>query len=390
MKKILGLIKQNIFSLVCVLMAAAVFITGGISYSKYISSDPLSEETNVGGFTCVASIDGVSALSFTNTAFWGGSVEDDRIAMNALRSLEFTVSNHETVNGVQQINNVKTGYTLCFSVPQNFGEKLALQLFDEKSMAIMPQIVIEDIFKTKDSDTYNTATSEDYHADTFEDMSFVVNRSGAENAETITAKCEESGITVVLEPYVREVKQTLLFRLWDCSSLTTIENPTVDMECGTLCPPLEITYATSVPYYRVMISHSLFTMGAGMEETHKYNIRIAPTSEISDEHLGGSLTADNDCLKIDGDGSFHTISKKGSSTTIQIESIKYTVSEKDENGNSVDTEYVLSGAGEKFSLFETVQGKNGESVSKQKYYLSQCYSKNYPLTVNVIFEQLQN
>ncbi len=309
MRKTFVWIKQNIFSVVCVLMAVAVFLTGGISYSKYISSDPLSEKTNVGNFTCVATIDGVSALSFTNTAFWGGSVEDDRIAMNALRTLEFTVSNHETVDGVKKVNNVKTGYTLAFSAPQNFGDKLALQLFDESANAIMPQIVIEDILSTKDGNTYNTANSEDYHADVFEDMHFTVNKSGQEGSETVTAKCNDKGITVTIEPFEREVKQTLLFRLWDCSSLTDKENPTANTEGGTLCPPLEITYTSTVPYYRIMISHPSFTMDAGTEETHTYSIRIAPTSTIFDPYLGGTMGLGTDGkLQVDGEGSSHTIS----------------------------------------------------------------------------------
>lgn len=389
MKKTFGWIKQNIFSVICVLMAMAVFITGGISYSKYISSEPSGGKTNIGNFTCVASIDGVSALSFTNTAFWGGSVADDRIAMNALRTLEFTVSNHETADGVHRVNHVKTGYTLAFSTPQNFGEKLALQLFDKGAKAIMPQIVIGDILATKDGGTYDTANSEDYHADSFEDMRFIVRRSGTAGAETIRATCQDNGITLTLEPYTCEVKQTLLFRLWDCSILTTKENPKADIEGGTLCPPLEITYTSEVLYYRIMISHPSFTMEAGVEETHKYSICIAPTSEISDVHLGGNLSEDSRCLKVDGEDSFHTISKKDNFTTIQIESIKYTVSEKDESGTLIDTEYILNEAGEEFSLYETVKDAEGE-YTKQKYYLSQCYSKNYPLMVNVVFEQLQH
>lgn len=247
-------------------MAAVVFVAGGRSYSRYVSTEHSSGKTNIGNFTCVASIDGVSALSFTNTAFWGGSVEDDRIAMNALRALEFTVSNHETHEGVQIVNNVKTGYTLVFSAPQNFSEKLAIQLFNENTKAIMPQIVIGDILSTKNGETYDTQFSEDYHADAYDDMKFVVKKSGSDGMETITATCEDSGITLTLEPYTREVTQILLFRLWDCSALTTKDSPTISIENGTLCPPLEITYTSSVLYYRIKISCPLFTMGRGLKK----------------------------------------------------------------------------------------------------------------------------
>lgn len=82
---------------------------------------------------------------------------------------------------------------------------------------------------------------------------------------------------------------------------------------------------------------------------------------------------------MDSEDSCHTIVKDDNTTTIRIKSIKYKVSEDDEDGKTLDKQ------GDSFSLFEKV-----EDYEKQKYYLSQCYSKNYPLTVNVIFEQLQN
>ena len=62
--------------------------------AKYVTSSNGSDSARVAKFSYSAKINGVSALSFTNTDFWaqaeGGS---ESIAMNALRSIDMTVNN---------------------------------------------------------------------------------------------------------------------------------------------------------------------------------------------------------------------------------------------------------------------------------------------------------
>ena len=90
-------VKKNFFACACFFWAIMIFLTGSFSYSKYISSDPVNKLPSAGSFSCSANIDGVSSLSFVNTAFWGGSIAEDKVAMNALRSIDFTVNNFQMV-----------------------------------------------------------------------------------------------------------------------------------------------------------------------------------------------------------------------------------------------------------------------------------------------------
>ena len=118
LKKAKVFLKRNAFSLACFLLAVLVSITGTVSYSRYLSSSPTDANPVIANFDVSGQIDHVSALSFTNTAFWGGTSADDRIAMNALRSIEFSVNNFKVIRGVEKIAEVKTAYRLVFVAPK--------------------------------------------------------------------------------------------------------------------------------------------------------------------------------------------------------------------------------------------------------------------------------
>lgn len=284
-------IKKNALSCLCLLIATLVAITGSVSYSKYISTSPITEGSGAGSFSASATIDGVSALSFTNTAFWGGTVEEDKIAMNALRSVDFHVRNYEyDGSGNKKIADVKMKYNLVFDAPKNFAERLAIQVFDKANQPLLPQIVLSYLFDSVASSTtgvFDTGKTPDYNASEIHDEVFDVVKSG----DTFTATMRDNEDTVIIiEDHFEDVHQRLDFRTWDCSALTNTINPTLNVEGGTLTPPLTVYYMEeNVEFYRIIIKMPQFILEPGAEREAHYSIKIAPTDTIQDGHLGGSF-----------------------------------------------------------------------------------------------------
>lgn len=278
-------LKKNVFSCVCLLLAISVCVTGTVSYSKYLSGGVGGDAAGTGTFSVSASIDGVSALSFTNTAFWGGSAENDKIAMNALRTLNFSVNNFKKdAEGNVKPSDVRMKYILNFSAPKNFAEKLAIQPFDDKKEALLPQIVIADLISAGDKGVdFDTSKSSDYNGTVFADFVFKVTK----NSASTYYSAKSSGFTISVEKYQKESEQTLLMRSWDTSSVTTEDNPTLENEAGKLQPPITVTYKAKTDFYRISIACDDFVFPAGSPMTKEYSLQLAPTDTIADGHLGG-------------------------------------------------------------------------------------------------------
>lgn len=303
-------VKKNIFAVICLLLAILVAITGTISYSAYLISGSGGGSTDVASFSVSANIDSVSALSFTNTAFWGGTADsgsgsnEGGIAMNALRSLKFSVNNFKTDDeGNKKVSDVKLKYNLTFSAPKNFVEKLAVQVFDNNDnnqQPLLPQIVISDVIdaanKAATGGVYDTSKSKDYNATSFKDMTFNVIKDGASG--TITATETNKKATITLESYTKTIKQTLLMRMWDTKSLTSAETPTVSEEGGKLLPPLSVDFESDVEFYRISVSMDDFVLPAAKETTAHHIVQLAPTDTIEDNNLGGTFVTE----ETDGEG----------------------------------------------------------------------------------------
>lgn len=284
---IYAFLKKNAFSCVCLLLAISVCVTGTVSYSKYLSGGGGGDVAGTGTFSVSASIDGVSALSFTNTAFWGGSAENDKIAMNALRTLNFSVNNFKKdAVGNVKVSDVKMKYILNFSAPKDFAEKLAIQPFNDKKEALLPQIVIADLISAGDKGVdFDTSKSSDYNGTVFADFVFKVTK----NSASTYYSAKSSGFTISVEKYQKEAEQTLLMRSWDTSSVTTEDNPTLENEAGKLQPPITVTYKAKTDFYRISIACDDFVFPAGTPITKEYSLQLAPTDTIKDGHLGGSF-----------------------------------------------------------------------------------------------------
>lgn len=323
--KFIKFIKNNLITCLCLLLASSVFLTGSISFARYASKSDTLSSPNAGSFICTAQVGSVSALSFTNTAFWGGTVGDDKIAMNALRAIDFSVYNYDYTDVNKSPSEVMLGYTLNFSAPQNFITKLAFQLFDDKANPLLPQVVVQDLFHAivlgTNSGSFNTEDSVDYNATTIAPLNFNVNLS-AEGVYTATS----GDVIITLTPFTKQVQQTLNFRLWDTSKLATAEKPSLETEGGTLMPPLTVKFTTEVPCYKISIYMPQFKLLAGSPNLQNYTIKIAPTSVLEDDHLGGSFYGSDGNLitELYGGG--------GNSWTLKSTREKYTDTHYGEDG----------------------------------------------------------
>ena len=300
-KLIKALLKRNAFSLSCFLLAVLVCITGTLSYSRYISSAPAEGDGTIGSFTVSSEIDSVSALSFTNTAFWGGtSSGGTEVAMNALRSIEFSVRNYEEVDGVQKVAEVKTGYSLTFAAPVNFIDRLAFQVFDADEYPILPQFVTEDFLREvyAGEHDYDTGLSKDYHGiHTAGDLVFKTSILSDGSYLASSVDIHGHNVSVKFTPYTDTVHQQLMFRTWDVWKLTDKAPYYMDQEAGgTLLAPLVANYVQVVDFYRVTVSSDAFVMPAGEPVVKEHCIHLTPTHPINDKHLGAHLVDENEQL----------------------------------------------------------------------------------------------
>lgn len=286
-KKVKAFAKRNAFSCACFLLAALVLVTGSISYAKYTTGTSSGNHSaTVASFSASATIDGVSALSFTNTAFWGSSSGGDRVPMNPLRSVNFSVNNFKQDGEQTIVASVQMKYVLSFSAPANFAQKLALQVFDESNVAMTPQIVVGDFISAADEGkSFDTSKSEDYSSSYYQDVVF----STSKTANSYQASTTDGKMVVRLEKFQKQTEQSLMFRLWDTSSITSPSLPTISSEGGQLQTPLSVIYAQTVEYYRITFSLSQFVLPAGVQTTVKHSVQLAPVDSLEDPHVGGTF-----------------------------------------------------------------------------------------------------
>ena len=78
-----------------------------------------------------------------------------------------------------------------------------------------------------------------------------------------------------------------------------------------------------------------------------------------------------------------TIIREEHSSKIKIESVEWSVEQEDGSFEPVTFTYDSP-----FVFFEKYLTPGGQVVDRERIFLSQCYSKNYPFSVNILFEQL--
>lgn len=361
--------RKNNASCLFFILTIAITLTGTLSYSKYVSNQKNEDYSSVATFTFSAAVDKVSSLSFTNSSFWGGT-DENKIAMNAVRSMNLQIKNYDEMDGTYKVSSVRMEYSMVFLAPQNFIDKLAIQLFEGDTTVKSPQIVISDLIAASSNpeQIYNTADSIDYNGTIADELSFHV----TEQSGTYIADCPTMQLKI--EKIIVPMEQFLYFRLWDVSKLTSADNPTVEHEGGSLLSPVKMKYQENIACYRLILSMPEFIMGAGVAETKNYSLQLTITDALDDKYLG-SMPLDQEGKTITSMAIGDEIMLRHRSGEI-IQSITIEELSREVDG----TNYAYTEANP-FDLFDENQ--------IQKYFISESYSKNYPFTVNVVFSQIQ-
>ena len=366
-KYLLEFAKSNKITCICFLLAISVAVTGTASFAKYVSGDPINSNPNAATFHCYAEIDDVSALTFTNMAFWGG-LEDIGVSMNSLRNVSIDVNNYEVINGVDVTTGVLTDYSLIFEAPQNFSSKLALQLIGENDKVLTSQIVLSDIiscvsasnpsnvFKTQDplynGKKYSGVTQE---GNIVSYMTFDVFYDSAADVYTATSR-DKDGTVITIEPFINyDMDQTLYFRLWDVESKGEEQ---VELESGTLMPPLIMTFKQDIPFYRITISRPDFKLPAGVPTTDSYNLSLAPIDALLDTHLGGYLMEQNN------NGDFVYARTLQAGQEIHLSTVVEVSSTNDGSGDRV----TLMGSVPTYIVGKVEENEIGQSVRETTYH----------------------
>ena len=351
---------------ICFLLSLAIFTGGAVSYSRYVTEGKFYERPGVGPFAISALVDDVSALTFTNMAFWGG-LEDIGVSMNSLRTVYLSVDNYETdEQGNRKISEVALEYSLLFASPVSFASKLAIQLSDISGTVLTPQIVLADLIKSADADDpvgtfettqpkYNgkTYSGVDQNGNTTSFITFDVTYDVNTGIYTASAK-GHNNLVITLEPFVMEdMKQTLYFRLWDVESQQTTQ---VVEEGGTLLPPLKVNYIDDIECYKISVSHDSFKFPAGTPTERDYTLTLAPTDALLDSYLGGYLMTENN-----GVLSNATVIAPGKSLSLS------TVIEVIKASNKSDDEVTLMGHIPNHKVGDVVENDLGRTVKETTY-----------------------
>lgn len=293
-------VKKNLVSCVCFLLASLVALTGTASFAKYVSGDTINKRPNAAAMRGSAVIDGVSALSFSNTAFWGGDGGEDDIALNSLRSIDFVINSFETDDEGNRIpTDIRMEYDINFLAPKGFTEKLAFQLLAMDGHPVTTQMNLGHFIESAHNHESHEASGKALYngVDVNHNHIFTFESNADESVITCTTeyrlpKLDEDDpdvtapLTIRIEKVTMPIEQVILFRAWDTSEFG---KETIDSEMGELLPPLRASISTTVEMYRISIHLPLFVFEAGEAVTHRYRLTIAPTETLVDDHLGAFI-----------------------------------------------------------------------------------------------------
>ena len=332
-KDLLLFAKKNYISCICLLLAGLVVFTGTLSFAKYVSVDSISKRPGAATINGSADITGVSALSFTNTNFWGGD-DNNAIAMNSLRSIDILVNNFDyDEQGNKKVTDVRMEYDIVFLSPVSFTENLAFQLLAMDGHPVTTQMNMGHFIKAAhNQENHESLGKAQYNGvDVDHNHIFTFESNADESVIICTTEYNLPGgghapLTIRIERVTQMVEQTLMFRAWDT---TKYHSGNIDTEGGDLLPPIRMTIETPVEMYRISIHLPLFVMEPGAESTHKYRMTIAPTQALHDDHLGAFIQVAGGK---DGDNTIYISPETlRDEETVYFSSIRETVYESDTN-----------------------------------------------------------
>lgn len=211
------------------MLITAVLFTGA-TFSRYSSFTSGDLETIISKFAVSYEIGDMSAATFANADYWL-PISDDKVAMNAARSVRFTVRNYtlrqdETVDRVSEVD---LQGSLRFYAPAEFISSLAVQVVEVDDsggyVTQTPQYVISEFLYDENGnfrswnqgDTVETENFEDYDAreDGAVDEVLYMNGgfSGDANAHTgmISAYCPGTGNRLSITASMTETEYSVGF-----------------------------------------------------------------------------------------------------------------------------------------------------------------------------------
>ena len=293
-----SVLKKYGASIVCLVLSLGIALGGTVSYSRYVSGEKFYERPGVGLFAGSGIVSDVSALTFTNLAFWNDpNNTDDAVSMNSLRHITFKLSNAEQrPGGSYAPSEVATEYAVMFSAPVGFATKLALQLKDESDTALTSQFVLSDLLDLVDAGTPDAVfattnpqyNGKDYLGPDGESfMTFDVHYDAESGKYTATSRGKEGTVITVEPTTVKNVSHVLNFRLWDVEDLGKTD--VTEEEGGKLMPPIVMEYKADLDCYRISFTRKDFTFPAGVFTERTYALSLAPTDALLDDQLGGYI-----------------------------------------------------------------------------------------------------
>ena len=298
--------KQYGASVLCFLLSLGVAVGGTVSYSRYVSGNEFFERPGVGMFAGSGIVSDVSALTFTNLAFWSNPDNtENAVSMNSLRHITFKLNNAEKrPGGSYEPSEVATEYSVMFSAPTGFTAKLALQLRDQNDVALTSQFVLSDLLgavnASKPNGVFTTANPQyngkEYLGPDGESfMTFDVTFNAEQGSYTATSRGKE-GTVIKIEPVtMKNVSQVLNFRLWDVEEQGKTE--ATEEDGGKLMPPMIMEYKADLECYRISFTRNDFVFPAGVFTERTYTLSLAPTDALLDDQLGGYLMQWDDVTK---------------------------------------------------------------------------------------------
>lgn len=243
------------------LLITAVLFTGA-TFSRYSSFTSGDLETIISKFAVSYEIGDMSAATFANANYWL-TISDDKVAMNAARSVRFTVRNYtlgqdETVDRVSEVD---LQGSLRFYAPAEFISSLAVQVVEVDDsggyVTRTPQYVISEFLYDENGnfrswnqgDTVDTKNFEDY--DAREDGAAVdevlyMNGgfSGDANAHTgmISAYCPDTGNRLSITASMTETEYSVGFYR------RSADNPSLS------APQFYLDCVKEIPFYALDIT----------------------------------------------------------------------------------------------------------------------------------------
>lgn len=211
------------------LLITAVLFTGA-TFSRYSSFMSGDLETIISKFAVSYEIGDMSAATFANADYWL-TISDDKVAMNAARSVRFTLRNHtlrqdETVDRVSEVD---LQGSLRFYAPAEFISSLAVQVVEVDAsggyVTRTPQYVISEFLYDEygnfrswnQGETVETANFEDYDAREDGAVDEVLYMNGGfsrdANAHTgmISAYCRKTGNRLSITASMTETEYSVGF-----------------------------------------------------------------------------------------------------------------------------------------------------------------------------------